>query len=666
MTRNGYQHMVLDFYVDRLRHIRATRGERLRALRTAEQVRQYQCHVRQAICAAFGPRPPRTPLNPRITGCIEKADYRIEKLLFESRPGCLVTANLYLPRERRGPAPGVIGTCGHSEDGKAAAAYQEFCQRLVHNGFIVLIYDPFNQGERDQYAQLEERQAVASCCSAHNMMGKQLELIGEFFGMWRAWDGIRALDVLLERPDVDPTRIGLTGNSGGGTMTTWLWGLEERFTMAAPSCFVTSFLTNLENELPADCEQYPPGVIGAGLEMVDFLIARAPLPALLLGQTHDFFERRGLFEAHDELSRVYEILGASDNTNLFVGPLGHGYSWHNQEAMVEFFCRHAGIEPVVRVAEPDVLAPEDLYVTPNGNVIAAGATPIRVQIRALADPLHTRRSRPQTEALTRTLQGLLGLPDDRPLPHYRVPRPLMQSGVRVARYAVETEPGIRAILRKRLVQDNRRGHALDVETEVLLYLPHVSAEEEMGPGGEARGLNRPRPLYALDVRGLGESMPEPHGSGGFFQSYGMDYMLHGHGILFGRSYLGQRVYDVLCVMDLLRNEGAKRITLHGRGQGAILALFAGLLHGATASVVLKNGPLSYAEWVAEPIVAWPAANCLRGVLRHFDLPDCILALGDRVRLDAPWDARMEPVNDDRLTAFAERTGIPMTRFRTEA
>ena len=71
------------------------------------------------------------------------------------------------------------------------------------------------------------------------MMGKQLELLGQFFGMWRVWDGIRALDYLLTRPEVDPSHVGVTGNSGGGTLTNWLWGAEDRFTMAAPGCFVT-------------------------------------------------------------------------------------------------------------------------------------------------------------------------------------------------------------------------------------------------------------------------------------------------------------------------------------------------------------------------------------------------------------------------------------------
>ena len=225
---------------------------------------------REAIDKAYRPWPSKTPLNARVVGTIERRHYRIEKVLFESRPGCLVTAHLYVPNNLDGPAPGIIGSCGHAADGKNAPLYQAFCQRLARNGFVVLIYDPFNQGERDQYYALHSRESVRSSTHAHNMMGKQLELVGEWFGAWRAWDGIRALDYLQTRPEVDPAHIGLTGNSGGGTMTSWIWPVEERFTMAAPSCFVTTFAANLENELPADSEQYPPGVIGEGLDIGRF------------------------------------------------------------------------------------------------------------------------------------------------------------------------------------------------------------------------------------------------------------------------------------------------------------------------------------------------------------------------------------------------------------
>ena len=190
--------------------------------------------------------------------------YTIEKVIFESRPGFPVTANLYLPAGVDGPRPGVVGTCGHSTNGKAAEAYQSFAQGLARLGYVCLIYDPIGQGERLQYVTEDLKSRVGIGVREHLYAGNQQFLVGEFLGMWRAWDGIRALDYLLTRPEVDRQQIGVTGNSGGGTMTTWLCGVEPRWTMAAPSCFVTSFLRNMENELPADTEQCPPKAAGAG------------------------------------------------------------------------------------------------------------------------------------------------------------------------------------------------------------------------------------------------------------------------------------------------------------------------------------------------------------------------------------------------------------------
>ena len=106
MNMNSYPHMVHDYYVARVRAIHQERSERLRSIRTKRQAMLYQQKVRKAIKRAFSPRPRRTALKPCITGVLQRLGYRIEKLTFESRPGCLVTANLYIPDNLEKPAPG--------------------------------------------------------------------------------------------------------------------------------------------------------------------------------------------------------------------------------------------------------------------------------------------------------------------------------------------------------------------------------------------------------------------------------------------------------------------------------------------------------------------------------------------------------------------------------
>jgi pimeloyl-ACP methyl ester carboxylesterase len=197
-----------------------------------------------------------------------------------------------------------------------------------------------------------------------------------------------------------------------------------------------------------------------------------------------------------------------------------------------------------------------------------------------------------------------------------------------------------------------------VEQEVHLWLPHVAAEEEMTQDELACSVNPDGALYALDVRGLGESLPEERADSGFFQPYGMDYMLHGYGILFGESYLGRRVFDVLRVLDLLVEEGAETVHLYGRGQGAVIALFAAVLDGTIESLTLKNGPLSYHAWVHTPLVAWPSASFLRNALKYFDLPDCIRALKDKVAVVEPWGPDMQPLQGDALKGALKEVELP--------
>ena len=639
--RTGYGHMVLDDCVARVRALRSDRERQLASIRTPSEALAYQARVRGVIQASFQPWPDRSPLRPRVTGTLDRGSYRIEKVLYESRPGCTVSANLYVPTQLSGTAPCVLGTCGHAAEGKASALYQGFCQRLAACGFVVLIYDPFSQGERDQYIGLADRKAAERYSrqhntAAHNMMGKQLELLGEWFGAWRAWDGIRGLDYLLSRPEVDPTRVGLTGNSGGGTMTTWLWAIEERFTMAAPSCFVTTFLSNMENELPADCEQYPPTVLGRGLEMADFLIASAPKPVMILGQEHDFFDRRGHQEAYEELAHFYDLLGAEQDIGCFRGPHTHGFWPENQQAMASFFCRRAGTD-YVPLEETEAVPEEALWATPTGQVIEAGATPIYTLVAERAQEIAHQRPRLGSEALRQRASRLLSLPEARPLPHYRNLHPMRIGDSVYGRYAIETERGIRAILKKRMAAP-ARARALGVVGPVRLLLPHLASEEDLRSDPLALDLQMTEELYALDVRGMGESMPDEEG--GFWQIYGLDYMLHGHGLMLDEPYLGRRVYDLLVTIDLLVAEGAESVELLGRGQGALIALFGALVHPGVRHVTLANAPMSYHAWTQTPIVDWPAANCLRGVLRHFDLDDCIRSLGERVTITEPWGPNM--------------------------
>ena len=198
---NRYPRMVQEWYVFEVESAHLLRGlSEFFKLKTKDEAEAYLKKTREKIARCFGLFPEKTPLNAKVTGVIERDAYTIEKVIFESRPQFFVTANLYIPKGAKGPRPGVVGSCGHSANGKAEAFYQSFCQGLARMGYVVLIFDPIGQGERLQYAHLQKPARPAIGVGEHLLAGNQQFLVGEFFGSWRAWDGIRALDYLLSRP----------------------------------------------------------------------------------------------------------------------------------------------------------------------------------------------------------------------------------------------------------------------------------------------------------------------------------------------------------------------------------------------------------------------------------------------------------------------------------
>ena len=167
----------------------------------------------------------------------------------------------------------------------------------------------------------------------------------------------------------------------------------------------------------------------------------------------------------------------------------------------------------------------------------------------------------------------------------------------------------------------------------------MAAEEELQTEPLVREPGDKDALYLLDVRGVGESLPDD--PRGLFHPYNADYLFHGFSGMLGESYFGRRVFDVLRTLDPLAAEGADEVSLAGRGQGGILALFAGLLHPRVTRLTLKNAPSTFHEWTQSPEVVWPCSSFPRGILRVADLPDLLEAFPGRVRIHEPWGPSMD-------------------------
>ena len=622
--------MMQEYYVSRTREILRQRAERIKAVRSEDDAVKYRARVRRLIRKCFGRMPSKTPLRPRTVKTSDFGEYRLEHVIYESRPGFYVTCNLYLPQSAKDgePAPGVLFTCGHSAEGKAYSLYSAASIRLVRAGYAVLSYDPINQGERDAYSLLNPDISVGrkSCCKGHNLMGKQLASFGEWFGAWRIWDGIRGIDYMLARPEIDGRSIGVVGQSGGGSLSAYLWASDRRLKMVASSCWATSYLLDIENGMPADNEQYPPGFLAAGLDKIDCFIARAGDPVCLLGQEKDFFDDRGLKQGYRELRRFHGLLGGKRHLcRLSMDKTVHGYTPSQQVVTVDFFNRALGRGKAPHDRKVNAPGEDVLKVTPDCNVDSYGSEPVYTLIKEKAEKTASKRKKPSKSALPTLVKRILKVRRPSARPHHR--RLFENKGIRektgqnIYRFTVESEPGIQCVLRH--VCDGKTPFRMDPERKALLYLPNICSQQEIErmPGHRDRD-----DYWILDVRGTGESAVS---SEDVFEFYGYDYMHNGYSLMYGESLLGARVYDVLSAVMLLRSEGAEQVRLAGRGQGAILACLAGALDEEIEKITVTGMPRSILEMTCAPLCMWPAVNFPEGILKYFDLPDICEYLGKR-------------------------------------
>jgi dienelactone hydrolase len=650
---NRFPRMMQDWLVNEVRAAEQRGNARREALKTKADAEAYVKSVQERIRTCFGPLPEKTPLNAKVTKVLERDKtmerdhYRIENIVFESRPNYLVTGNLYLPAGpgRKGPFPGVIGVCGHSLNGKAEAAYQSFAQGLARQGMACFLIDPVGQGERFQYLNEKLGSRLGGGTSEHNQMGAPQALVGEFLGTWFVWDAMRALDYLLTRKEIDPQHLGVTGNSGGGTQTTWLCGMEPRFTMAAPSCFVTTFRRDAENELPQDMEQCPPRVLAEDLDHCDFLAAMAPKPVIIMAQEKDYFDARGSAETYERLKKLYTLLGKPENIQLHIGPDPHGYTQPNREAMYRFFSKATSIPAAD--AEPPITVEkdEDLLCAPRGQVSESGSRTLMSFTRDKAEALAKKRGSVGGDALKKAVRSVLKMPAlaDSP-PDYRILRTVGQRkypAKAYCAYAVETEPLIHALV-TRLSEEALTSRLPRGQSKAVLYISHRSADAELRSDPFVQELIASAPdaaFFACDVRGIGDSQPDTCGANQFLGRYGSHYFYSAYSLMLDRPLLGQRTFDVLRVIQLLAAAGHTEIHLAGHGWGALPAAFAALLSEDVKQVTLKHALTSFHDLAIHDDQQWPNAFMLPYVLEHFDLPDCYTALKSRdLRLIEPWGA----------------------------
>lgn len=639
-THGAHGTLVNDDIVNRARSISAERRHRLEALRTREEAEAYVRYVRAKVRACFSAPFPgeKCPLKAEVTKVTEYEKFVIECVVFESRPDFPVSAAVYRPKTP-GKHPGVVFLSGHANEGKAWDIYMVCCQTLAQMGCVVIAPDPIGMGERWQFVGAENGEPILeNCCWQHNHLGKQLLLCGEFFGSWRVWDAIRSVDYLLTRPDVDCEKIGATGTSGGGTLSSFLYAMDDRVKVLAPGSYITAWRRLFENELPIDSEQCPPGLLGQGLEMVDLLLARAPHPVRILSQRNDYFDVRGAKEAFADMKRIYKLLGAEDAVEQEITPDLHGFTEAQRAKMYEFFNNlfdlHAVPDDELKFDHAAVQASQ------TGQLVEQKGRPCRLVYDFMGDMLdryHAERHPLSLAELRAYFKDALRLPEPSEMTprDYRVLEPVYTSLEKlIGRFRLESDDGVDVILK---VADTPHAWQIPEMESARLYVPHLDSIVEHEDLPPADGYD-----CLLDIRGIGEL--EPSGSTqlwrDFFAPYQGDFFYESCYRMLGTSYMAGKVRDIFKGVGQLRAFGCKRLVLRGHGQGSIPVAIASLF--LDCDVELTGAPVSWEEMVRTRVTAWPQSAMVAGVLATTDLPDIYAALGPRLKLLTHWDAMMRP------------------------
>lgn len=571
----------------------------------------WQEEKRAFFLKQLGGFPKRHQLFAKITGEIQMAQYRIEKLYFQSQPGLHVSANLYLPKGQ-GPFPAVLHPTGHSATAKNRELYQQASIAIAMGGCAVLCYDPIGQGERQQILQGNGK--PYSSTQQHMLINQADHLMGGNIASTMIWDGIRAIDYLQSRPDILPQAIGCVGISGGGTNTSYLMALDPRIKAAAPGCYLTGFRSLLQTIGPQDAEQNIHGQIAFGMDHADYVLMRLPQPTLIMAATDDYFDIRGAWDLFRSGKRFATRLGYPERVDLVEANTGHGFPKEMRVSAGNWMRRWLlKIDDPIVEGELKSLDEKRLNVTPNGRVLDLPGARSIMEINAEknrqwkgrrqenADPIHRNR-------LLSTVRHLIGA---RSL--VGLPQPVIRKSDNG--YIIEPEPGIQL---PALFSGDKKA------TQLVVFL------HENGKGAALQSdhyhlwqKQKNVQLLAVDLRGLGETQKKA-GNSGFDELFGADWKETLLASLLEKTYVGMRTEDIWQVVRAWRNECKNqelRATLIAVGEPAIPALHAACLETQLFDEIhLVKSIDSWTAIVENPITRKQQSNLVFGALREYDLP----------------------------------------------
>lgn len=566
---------------------------------SSEEWLQRRAEYRRQLFDMLGlwPMPPRSELKPAITGTLEGQGYAVEKLHFQSMPGLYVTANLYLPRGVQGRFPAILYACGHAmvkTNGISCGnktAYQHHGIWFARHGYVCLVIDTVQLGEIGGLHHGTYREGMW-WWNARGYTPAGVE----------AWNCIRALDYLEGRPEVNASRMGMTGRSGGGSYTWTTAALDDRVRVAAP----VAGITDLRNQVVDGCvEGHCDCMFFVNTYRWDFPLNAAliaPRPLLIVNTDADsIFPLDGVIRTHQKVRRIYALLGKTDQLGLVIAPGPHNDTQDLQVPVLRWFNQHLkGESPPVEDAAVKRHPPLSLRVF---DTLPSDA--INPKVHESFGPRRTEMPPVELRAALRR-RSFGGWPADTSAPAVRLLTSRSRHGLRLTVHEFDSQEGVtlrlwtaestggpnpqRTVLH---VLDTNDGSAWAAAQGRLFELE----EDSLDRVEIARCKEWARELRAART---GEAWTAPRGVGPTAWSVQAPtaIQIRRRFMLLGQTLDGMRVWDVRRAVQALGSTAGRHppaVVLAGRGTMAVHALYASLYEDSVRDLDLTGLPQSHRD-----------------------------------------------------------------------
>jgi cephalosporin-C deacetylase-like acetyl esterase len=618
-----------------------------------------QAEVREKLTGFMGSLPEKGPLNPIITGIIKRDGYRIEKVIYESFPGFYVTGCLYVPEKIKKNAPAILNVIGHNQEAFRNPLYQVINYNLVKKGIIVFAIDPPGQGEHVQYWDPSVNFSYAGySVLEHCYFGNQCFLSGFNCARYFIWDGIRAIDYLVSRKEVDPERIGVTGFSGGGTVTTYLGAYDDRVKVAVPCSWATASRRQLETKGGQDAEAEFYRGLNEGITLEDLLEVRAPKPTLLTFTSRDeYLCLQGAREAFSEAQKAFNAFGQPNNLEMVEDDSKHWMTLKIRQRIYSFFMSHFDVAGDTSEIEAEVLTPEELKVTPTGQIATyLGGRMIFDLNREMTVPLIEKLEKARKDIENHLasvkekaieISGYIapGIGTEEPFINGKYQR----DGYTVGKYAVRGEGYYPVPYLLFVPDDSLKKHP------ALIYLNPEGKAADAAPGGKIEKLVRKGYIVAaIDVLGTGETANTA--ARGITDGY--------TALMIGRSVVAIQAGDIVRIARYLAGRSdtdPSKVGAMATGGSCIPLIHAAAFDPSICNVTLVNPLISFRSVVMnsryrigltpreggdywhphEVDFSWGVAGALTG----YDLPDLLGCIAPRkVVMEDILDQMLEPAS----------------------